>query len=438
MKTVVRRKINVVERSEVVQDFISSNPGWLTRYGVMFFLGLLIAVVISCWFISYPDVIVAGAKLNSVNSPKEVRARSDGKIVRIFVKDNQKVVRGDLLGYMESLGSPEHIEAISKQADNILRLLSSGQQVELENFINDDKAVFATETRMLGELQENYQTFVQALIQYKTFQRNGVHARKKSLLERELGSLKEQHQLLESQKELMQQDVALARETFNANQNLSDEKLISTLDFRNEKSKLLSKEMSLPQISSTIVSNTATQHAKAIEINELENQIAIQKNIFMQALNTFRSQIQEWQYKYVLRAPVDGVVSYSGFLQENEEVKPPQILFYLQPDNSSYYLELLVPQFNFGKLKTGQDVLVKFDAYPFQQYGIVPGVVESIHAVASDSGYLAKATLPGGLVTKQKTKLQFRSGLRATAEIITEDMNLLQRFYYSLSQGKKN
>ena len=56
-----------------------------------------------------------------------------------------------------------------------------------------------------------------------------------------------------------------------------------------------------------------------------------------------------------------------------------------------------MPQYNFGKLKPGQKVLLKFQAYPFQQYGSVAGKIDHISASPSDSGYLAKVILPEGL-----------------------------------------
>ena len=43
--------------------------------------------------------------------------------------------------------------------------------------------------------------------------------------------------------------------------------------------------------------------------------------------------------------------------------------------NISYFVEMLIPQYNFGKVKQGQDVLLKFQAYPFEQYGSVLGKI---------------------------------------------------------------
>ena len=145
--------------------------------------------------------------------------------------------------------------------------------------------------------------------------------------------------------------------------------------------------------------------------------------------------MQAWQFKYLLKAPVAGTVSFTGFFRENQEIKIGQTLFYVQPDSISYFVEMLVPQYNFGKVKKGQQVLLQ--AYPFEQYGTVVGKIDYINTTPSDSGYLAKVILPQGLITNYKKPLLYRNGLFAQADIITENMRLLQRFYYNLARQIK-
>ncbi len=236
---------------------------------------------------------------------------------------------------------------------------------------------------------------------------------------------------------MLQQDLSLSDETFHANESLLNDKVISPLEYRNEKSKLIAKQLSLPQINASIITNESQHNEKRKEIGELENQIIVQKNTFIQALQTMKSQIQAWDYKYLLKAPVSGTVSFTGFFQENQEIKAGQTLFSVQQENTSYFAEMLVPQYNFGKVKQGQEVLLKFQAYPFEQYGSVAGKIEYINNTATDSGYLAKVNLPNGLVTSYKKPLQYRNGLFAQADIITENMRLLQRFYYNIAKQLK-
>jgi len=334
------------------------------------------------------------------------------------------------LAYMESIANPASVNSISRQIDSINWLIGQSRTDEIIKYFPG----YSNQQLLnnLGELQTPYQTFIQSFITFKDFLRNGFFLRKKNMLLTDMLNIQKLDTILANQKTLLVQDIALSNETFDANKSLAADRVISALDYRNEKSKLIAKQLSLPQINSAIVSNESQQNEKRKEIAELENQVLVQKNTFVQALQTMKSQVQLWEFKYLLKAPVDGVVSFAGFFQENQEIKPGQPLFYVQPANTTYFVEMLVPQYNFGKIKLGQKVLLKFQAYPFEQFGNVTGKIEFIHQTVSDSGYLVKVGLPNGLRTNQSKTLQYRNGLLAQADIITQDMRLLERFYYNL------
>jgi multidrug resistance efflux pump len=431
-------KNTFAEHGNEIEDIISNKPPFMVRWGTVYFFFLLLLIGLICWFIQYPDIVAAKAKLNSVNAPKQVITRTDGKLITITVKENEKVEAGQVLGFMESIANPGSVMEISEQADTISKLISENRTDEITKFFPSNSPSFGkSDERALGELQTSYQTFIQSFTVFRDFLSSGFFLRKKKMLAADMQNIQKQQEILLDQKVLMQQDLSLSNENFNANESLAKDKVISALDYRNEKSKLIAKQLSLPQINASIVSNEDRQNEKRKEIAELENQISVQKNTFIQALHTMKSKIQEWELKYLLKAPVSGTVSFTGFFQENQEMKAGQPLFYVQPGNTSYFVEMLIPQYNFGKIKPGQKVLLKFQAYPYEQYGSVVGKIDYINSTPSDSGYLAKVILPDGLITNYKKPLQYRNGLFAQADIITEDMRLLERFYYNIAKQFK-
>ncbi len=431
--TEISQKISL--RSEEVSEILSSKPSFFVRWGTSIFLLVLLCIVVACWFIQYPDLVTAKARLNSVNAAKEVITKTEGKLIKIAVKENDTVKKGQLLGYMESIAQPNAILQISRQIDTISVLISQNKTDKIVEYFPDySNQQLLTQ---LGELQSNYQTFIQAFITFKDYLSNGFYLRKKAMLATDMVTIQKQTSILAIQKELLEKDLALSDETFNANKSLVKEKVISSMDYRIEESKLISKKLSLPQVNASIVTNEAQQNDKKKEIAELENQIIVQKSVFVQALQTIKSQVQAWEFKYLLKAPVTGTVAFTGFYQENQELKAGQSLFYVQPTNTAYFIEMLVPQYNFGKVKQGQEVLLKFQAYPYEQYGAVVGKIAFINTAATDSGYLAKVVLPNGLTTNYKKVLQYHNNLYAQAEIITENMRLLERFYYNIAKQVK-
>lgn len=431
-------KNTFADHSNEIEEIISKKPPFIVRWGTVYFFILLLLLGLICWFIQYPDLVTANAKLNSVNAPKEVITRTDGKLLKIAVKENEQVQTGQLLGFMESLGNPQSIMNISNQLDSISNLIGLNRTDEIPNFFPSTASTFGGDGgQALGELQSPYQIFIQSFITFKDFLSSGFYLRKQNMLHTDMQNILKLHSILTDQKNLLQQDLSLSNETYDANESLVKDKVISALDYRNEKSKLIAKQLSLPQITASIITNESQQNEKRKEIAELENQIIAQKNTFIQALQTMKSQIQTWEYKYLLKAPVSGTVSFTGFFQENQEMKSGQSLFYVEPPNTSYFVELLIPQYNFGKVKKGQKVLLKFQAYPFEQYGSVPGTIDFINSTPSDSGYLAKVSLPNGFITNYNKSLQYRNGLFAQADIVTEDMRLLERFYYNIAKPLK-
>ena len=81
------------------------------------------------------------------------------------------------------------------------------------------------------------------------------------------------------------------------------------------------------------------------------------------------------------------------------------------------------------------NVQLRFDTYPYQEVGFVQGKLDYISGMSVDSSFIGRADLPEGLLTTRKRSLQFRSGLKARALVITKDMTLLQRIYYGITRS---
>jgi multidrug efflux pump subunit AcrA (membrane-fusion protein) len=407
-----------------IDEIISKKPSFVVRWGISILFLIALGLLAISWFIQYPDTVNARGSLNSINAPKEVMVQSSGKLIRLFAKEGQQAGKNEVLGYMESTASYDEVIALSKLLDTV-------SIMTVDNRTNGIVDILPASVNNLGELQASYQIFSQAFTNFSNYLSNGFYLRKRGMLNNDMGYLQRLHSSLQQQKGLLQQDLSLTDTTFKAHKKLKDDKVISEMDYRNEKSKLLAKEMTLPQISSSIISNESQQNEKQKEIAELENQIQQQKGLFVQALNTFKSQLDDWKKKYLLIAPIDGIASFSTFLQENQQLRQGQVICFINPGNSNYYVEALIPQYNFGKVKTGQEVLLKFEAYPYQEFGSVKGRIEFISNAPSDSGYLAKIILPEGLITNYKKTVLYRTGLSMQADIITDKRRLLQRFFSS-------
>src|ERR1043166_3416980 len=88
--------------SDEIQDFISYRPHWIVRKGnAIFFLIVLLLLSVG-WFIKYPDIINTSAKIVALNPPKLINAKVEGKLLKLFIANDQQVHKGQHLGYMEA------------------------------------------------------------------------------------------------------------------------------------------------------------------------------------------------------------------------------------------------------------------------------------------------------------------------------------------------
>ncbi len=424
-------KNTFAEHGNEIEEIISKKPPFIVRWGTLFFLTLLLLIGLTTWFIQYPDIVIAKAKLTSINAPKEVKTRTAGKLVELFAKEKELIKQGDILGYLENTANYHGVIELSGNVNTLQSLMNTNDIQKLIPYLNSAYPD-------LGELQQPYQTFQQAFINFRNYISGGFYLSKKNMLSKDLKFMLKLHNNLLQQKYLNVQDLELSQKTFNANQSLNNDKVISDLDYRNETSKLINKKLTLPQISSAIINNESQQNEKQKEIMELDNTIAQQKSIFLQSLNTLKSQINEWKNKYLLIAPASGKIIFASFLQENQQLQNNQTVCFINPENTQYFAEVYIPQSNFGKIKPGQKVLLKLPAYPYPEFGAIAGKLDFISNIPTDSGYLAKVILPNGLQTNYKKQIQYHEGLSAQAEIITSDLKLSDRLLNQLRSVIKN
>ncbi len=412
-------------RSEGLREFISHRPGILVRWGIPLIFVLLIGMAFGTYYIQYPDIVHARAKVISINAPKQVLTKSRGRLVKLFKEDGVEVKKGDIIGYMENTGDHDEVLGLSEMLDTLLYFADSSRLEEIPGFWHSSNHSFAR----LGELQPAHQSFMRAFIAFKDYLNTGFYIAKMQMLKQELGNTRRLLTTLYQQKEILQLDLELTQKTYDVHDTLHKESILSDLDYRSQKSQLLAKKMSVPQMNASIINNENQQNALLKEMLDQENQIVQQKAIFIQALNTYRNAVEDWKVNYILYASANGIFVYSGFLGENQQLQSGQIVGVITDTSNKYFVEMLIPQTNFGKVKQGQEVLLKFSSYPSQEFGSVRGEIDFIKSISTDSGYLSKVSLPNGLVTNYKRQLLFSEGLSANAEIITENRRLSDRLF---------
>ena len=136
---------------------------------------------------------------------------------------------------------------------------------------------------------------------------------------------------------------------------------------------------------------------------------------------------------YVLRAPITGKITFSKYWVENQNVSAGEEVFAIVPDSTvSVIGKAMLPIARSGKVKTGQKVNIRLQNFPENEYGILRGKVDNISLVPAQRGemvyYTVEISLPDHLLTTYKKELPRLANMMGQAEIITEDISLLERF----------
>lgn len=417
--------------SEVVRDYLEQIPNGLIRWGSYVICAVVSGLFLITCFLQYPSIVYADFKLNALIVPKPIIMKTNGRIERIFVRDNQKVRVNQVLGYVESTAKYEEAVSLDKELNDMVKFIKSNDLINL-------KQIHLKDYQNLGEIQGAYQNFQQVYVQTSALFSDKYYKQIEGLLKIDIKELGVLSHNLENQKQILNQDLKLQEKEYQMNKTLHKSNVIADADLFREESKMLSKKEPINEIQTELINNTILIRTKEKEILDLTKLATQQKEIFKQSLNTLRSVIAEWKKRYVFYAPDNGEINFTNLIQEKIILKANTEVMYVSSPDNKYKGEIKIPQDNFGKVKIGQTVLIKFKGYPYEEYGMLEGKIESIAKIPShDTNFYATINLMNKETTITGYQLNFRDGMLASAEIITENMTLAQRIFYGFRKNMR-
>jgi hypothetical protein len=227
----------------------------------------------------------------------------------------------------------------------------------------------------------------------------------------------------------------LAEEEFEKYRLLAEKKVISPAELQQKEALLLAKRQTIPQMENTLISYEGNILSKNKELTDIENLITEEQKKFIQALNSFISEAEDWKKQYVLVSPTKGKLIYGEFLQVNQPISQGQKLFYINPGNEKYYGETILAQDVSAKVKNGQSALIKVRSYPYAEYGYLKGKISYMSDIPiGDSIFFARIDL---LRSEQDSLIRLKPGILGDAEIITEDKSIFRRIWDNLTKNLK-
>ncbi|MBG1260823.1 HlyD family efflux transporter periplasmic adaptor subunit [Nostoc commune] len=182
-----------------------------------------------------------------------------------------------------------------------------------------------------------------------------------------------------------------------------------------------------------------------LQIQEQLKELQTQINSLKSEIAQTRSQIVSIKIELrqrVVRSPIDGVIFELPITKAGAVVQIGQRIAQIAPEHAGLVLKANMPNTESGFMKVGMPVKIKFDAYPFQEYGIVEGKVNWISpdskAMETPQGnietYELEITLQQPYIKNGDKHIPLTPGQTATAEVIVRQRRMID---YMLDPFKK-
>ncbi|WP_300434154.1 HlyD family efflux transporter periplasmic adaptor subunit [Christiangramia sp.] len=414
-------------RSEEVQDILTKVPHWMIQWGNTIVLILIILFFILAWLIKYPDIISAEAVITSKTPPQREFARVSGKMDTILVVDKQKVVQGQIMAMIENPANLKDIIFLKKIIDS---LNLNGGRINLP--------VEQLPILELGEVAYAYSIFEKEYIDYLLNETLDPYKNKIAANQLSASELKLRLTNLENQKAITHETFQFSENELKRHKKLYEKGVISLqeyeskqLGFLENKRNLKNIDISISQLKQTL--NDAYHTEKENVINNQMVETRLFKNV-IQSLNQLKKTIKDWEQLYLLKSDIEGEVNFMSIWNENQTVSKGDLLFTIVPNKIENYLaRIKAPIQNSGKIKSGQEVNIKLLNYPETEYGVLEGKVKNISAIPNSEGsYIVNVPLEKSLVSSYNIEIPFKNEMTGTAEIVTEDLRLIERFFYQV------
>ena len=248
----------------------------------------------------------------------------------------------------------------------------------------------------------------------------------------------------EKQKEIVMQQHELERKSYDREQVLKSKNITTDDSFEKAVGKLLQSEMSVNNMKSSVEGIQIEILQLKASLVDMEQEFVEKKNTMKASLKTTVNQLQNeiagWKMNYLLTSPISGKVTFTEIWSENQNVTGGKTVFTVVPDTLSELVgKAKLPIERSGKVKIGQDVNIRFNNFPDNQFGMVKGIVKTISLIPTEEGnYIVEIAFPKGLMTTYNKSLPLSQEMTARADIITEDTRLIEQFFLPLKQLLKN
>jgi HlyD family secretion protein len=300
----------------------------------------------------------------------------------------------------------------------------------------------------LGDVQGAYLAFLQRLADYRSLGSGQSYDAKLASLHEEIRHYERLGATLRQQQETAAEQLDIARREQARSRELGTRGLLAPAEIERSDADFLQKRYAAEGSAGMLVGNDVQLAARRGALADLERQRAEDDRTRLLSLRgattALREAIAQWEQQYLLRAPADGRVSFFRVLAAGQFVAPSEPVLAVLPRDGAPVGRVLLADAGAGRVRVGQRVVLRFASYPANEYGTVAGRVARISLLPNERPggrdgdrtptHLVEVSLPAGLRTSQGRLLEFRQEMRGSADIVTDELRVLERVFDQFHQ----
>ena len=411
-------------RSEEVQEILGTPPGWLVTWGTIIGFATIVIMGWIGYFVEYPDTTRASIRESSTDPPKVLIAEDNSYITKILVSNEDTVERGETLVVFENKANFEDVLTLENHILGVKNLTDSALL-----------AFNPPSDLLLGDLQQYLYDFLEKKEALELNNTRRLEKQSVPQLNRQIRIARRNIDSYQKQVQNLQKQLALANQQYDREENLFHENLVTPDRLRQTQEEILALERMIQRLESS-------SKNKQFEIKLIQKQIsgasrnenAASSNASIELKENFmqlQSKVDDWKKNALVVAPIKGIVLFTNeSIGESQLVLGETELMKVIPVYEREIKGKISLSLNgSGKVQVGQKVIVKFDSYPFAEFGAVEGKVSWKGKVAIKNRIPLEVVFPSGLTTTTGKSIDPSQEMIGEAEIIMEDKRFIERIF---------
>lgn len=421
---------------------LTSEPWRFTQAMIYAMVALVVTALI--WsFVGHADVIVtATGTLQPESEVRRLYAPIDGELANLYIAEGQPVSRGDTLARLNARGA---IEAAKNALEAQLKLEDAERewrQFPEKKTLMERKAAALRQAMELEEYQhakrqsEGTSTLAEGqraqLAEARTNVEEARRARDAAKAEADkyarLFSLPGGGGVAQLQVESKRNALQAAENNLRVAQaKVSELTARQSQEFTQARTQL--------EASGQEYTKLQLQYEAAVkEVSNTEEKLRLQlqtARLVADAAARIRFENIDKDNFLLIVAPVDGVITDVTSTQPGDKIQANTPLGGIAPKNSRQILKIDIAEHDRAFLKEGLAVKLKFNAFPYQRYGLINGRLDFISPATKMSPQTKQPVYEGRVALEKdfyqiaETKYPLRYGMTATSEIVVRERRLI-------------